>query len=153
MTKPTEAAAAIREVQSLATPRTFSTRPGTHYPPGAVADEQGVNFSIFARNAVAAELRLYQDARSREPFQIIRLTSEEYRTFFFWHVYVEALPPGTYYTWRVAGPGQSLDSATELLDPWARAVSDTRSSRSGFSTSSTTPDLASYVTTRGLNSP
>jgi glycogen operon protein len=121
---PTEAAAGFLESASFAAPRTYSTRPGTHYPPGAAADAEGVNFSIVSRDAVAAELRLYEGARSGEPFQIIRLASAEYRTFLFWHVYVEGLPPGIYYTWRVAGPGQNLDTATELLDPWARAVSD-----------------------------
>jgi isoamylase len=104
----------------------YATRPGTHAPPGASADAGGVNFSIFCRDATVAELRLYERAASVEPFQIVPLTADIHRTFFFWHVYVENLPPGTHYTWRVAGPGQSLDTAPELFDPWARAASDAR---------------------------
>ena len=113
---PSDAAKATRPLRA--------TRAGTHFPPGASADAGGVNFSVFSRDAAAAELRLYERADSKGPFQIIALTPEIHRTFFFWHVYVEDLPPGTYYTWRVSGSGRSLDATTELLDPWARAVSD-----------------------------
>ena len=102
----------------------LATRAGRHLPPGPRPDAHGVNFSLFARHAQAAELRLYESATSREPFQVIALDPEVHRTFFFWHVYVEGLRPGVLYTWRIAGPGESLDGAPELLDPWARAVSD-----------------------------
>jgi glycogen operon protein len=114
---------------SAPTRRTYATRAGKHIPPGAHADADGVNFSIFCRDATAAELRLYEHADSPEPFQVVRLDPEANRTFFFWHVYVEDLPPGTHYTWRVAGPGRSLDTSNELLDPWARATSDARWNR------------------------
>ena len=99
-------------------PRGFSIRAGLHYPPGAVADANGVNFSIASLASVVAELRLYEGPQSTDPFQVIRLGPEEHRTFIFWHVYVEALPAGTCYTWRVAGPGQELDTATELPGLW-----------------------------------
>ena len=89
-----------------------------------------MNFSLFAPDAAAVELRLYEGASSDEPFQAIALSPDAHRTFHFWHVYVEGLAAGTYYTWRVAGPGQALDSAREILDPWARAVSDARWDRS-----------------------
>lgn len=104
----------------------YSIRPGTHVPPGAAHDGDGVNFSIFARDTTEAELRLYQRADSTEPFQVIHLTPDAHRTFSFWHVYVERLPLGTYYTWRVATPSRRLDQAPELLDPWAHATSDAR---------------------------
>lgn len=124
MTATVEAAAPFGEGEASVATRVFATRPGSHYPVGATADARGVNFSIACRHAVAAELRLYADALAGEPFQVVRLAAEEHRTFIFWHVFVEELPPGTCYTWRVAGPEQDLESATELLDPWARATSD-----------------------------
>jgi isoamylase len=102
----------------------YAARAVTHFPPGSNPDAGGVNFSLGSRAAAAAELRLYERADSQEPFQVIALSPDTHRTFFFWHVYVENLPPGTYYTWRVVGAGDSLDTAMELLDPWARAVSD-----------------------------
>ncbi|MFZ2170764.1 MAG: alpha-amylase family glycosyl hydrolase [Methylococcaceae bacterium] len=67
------------------------------------------------------ELRLYEAAESAEPFQVIVLDPDIQRTFFAWHVFVEQLPVGTYYTWRVQRPDGSW---REVLDPWARAVSD-----------------------------
>lgn len=104
----------------------YSIQAGTHLPPGAACDGGGVNFSIFARDATEVELRLYVDADSAAPFQVIPLTPELNRTFSFWHVYVDGLPPGTHYTWRIATAARGLDEAPELLDPWARATSDAR---------------------------
>lgn len=111
---------------SRSAPRTYVTHVGTHFPPGAVADAHGVNFSIVSRNAASAELRLYERADSPEPFQIITLDPATHRTFFFWHVYVEDLEPGVHYTWRIATANRNIDAAMELLDPWAQAVSDAR---------------------------
>jgi glycogen operon protein len=85
---------------------------------------------VFSRHATAVELRLYDRGESIDPFQVIRLDPEKNRTFFFWHVYVEGLRPGVHYTWRVDGPGKTeatgfrFDREKDLLDPWAKAVSD-----------------------------
>lgn len=106
----------------------YQTRPGHRHPAGATVEDEGVNFSIYSRHATGAELLLYEDARSPEPFQIIRLDPEVNHTFFSWHLLVLDLPPGTYYTWRMDGPddpvghGWRYDSRVELVDPWARAV-------------------------------
>ena len=80
--------------QQTSTGQHYLTRAGVHVPPGAVCDATGVNFSIFARNATQAELRLYEHADSPEPFQVIQLSPGIHRTFLFWHVYVEQLPAG-----------------------------------------------------------
>jgi glycogen operon protein len=108
----------------------YTTRPGSRFPPGAAASPDGVNFCIFSRHATRVELLLYAAADSAEPFQVIALSPERNRTFFFWHVFVERLPPGTLYTWRMEGPndtqqsGRAFNPRKELLDPWVRAVSD-----------------------------
>ena len=101
-------------------------RPGRHLPPGATLDAGGVNFSLFARQAAAVELRLYASADSAEPFQVIALDPALNRTFFFWHVYVEGLPAGVAYTWRVAQSAPALASAPELLDPLRGALDELR---------------------------
>lgn len=116
----------------------YSIRAGTHMPPGAAYDGAGVNFSIFARDATGAELRLYESADSAEPFQVIPLTPEFHRTFSFWHVYVDRLPVGTHYTWRIATADRGFDQAPELLDPWARATSDARWNRRAATAQPTT---------------
>ena len=97
--------------------KTYTTRSGTQFPPGASPTAEGVNFSVFSRGATRVELLLYDAANSAEPLQIIVLDPDANRSFFFWHVFVEGLPAGTHYTWRV-------DGEKELLDPWARAVTD-----------------------------
>jgi len=107
----------------------YSTRAGVRYPHGIKTDDDGVNFSIFSRHATCVELLLFSVADSPAPFQIIQLDPEENRTFFAWHVYVEELPVGTWYAWRIDGPGDTrtsghhFDPDKVLLDPWARAVS------------------------------
>jgi len=106
----------------------YHTNQGRRYPPGATVRRDGVNFSVFSRHATGAELLLYEDCRSKRPFQIIRLDPGLHRTFLIWHVLVENLPAGTHYTWRLDGPhdmegsGIHFDPRNELLDPWAHAV-------------------------------
>jgi len=106
----------------------YETRPGCRHPAGATLADEGVNFSVYSRHATGAELLLYENARSLEPFQVIRLDPEINHTFFSWHVLVVSLPPGTHYTWRMDGPndpqgqGWRFDPQVELVDPWAQAV-------------------------------
>ncbi|QIK38154.1 glycogen debranching protein GlgX [Caldichromatium japonicum] len=106
----------------------YPVLPGRRYPPGATVEDRGVNFSIYSRYATGAALLLYADVQSPAPFQVIRLDPRINRTFSFWHVLVEDLPPGTHYTWCLEGPddphghGWRFDPRAELLDPWARAV-------------------------------
>lgn len=108
----------------------YALRPGSRFPSGASAAADGVNFSIFSRHASRVELLLYAAADSAAPFQTIVLDPEVNRSFFFWHVFVVGLPTGTHYTWRMDGPsdttatGRRFYPDRELLDPWARAVSD-----------------------------
>ena len=106
----------------------YQTHPGRRHPAGATVEKEGVNFSVYSRHATGAELLLYENAHSREPFQLIRLDPEVNHTFFSWHVLVVGLPSGTHYTWRLDGPndpcgrGWCFDHQVELVDPWGRAV-------------------------------
>ena len=108
----------------------YKSSNGSYFPTGATVSDAGVNFSVFSRHASGAELLLYEAAGSPEPFQIISLNPKTNRSFFFWHVFVEALPAGTHYTWRMFGPndtastGRRFNAKKELIDPWATAVTD-----------------------------
>ena len=110
----------------------YSTRPGKRYPHGATLEADGVNFSIFSRHATRVELLLFPSVDSPEPCQIIMLDPEVNRTFYIWHVFVEGLPVGTAYAWRMDGPGDTqhsglrFDAQKVLLDPGAKAVYDGR---------------------------
>jgi glycogen operon protein len=108
----------------------YTTRPGSRFPIGATVVPDGINFCIFGQHATRVELLLYAAADSAEPFQVITLAPEENRTFLFWHVLVQQLPAYTFYTWRAYGPsdtektGRLFNPRKELVDPYARAVSD-----------------------------
>ncbi|MGZ4959056.1 MAG: glycogen debranching protein GlgX [Methylomonas sp.] len=110
--------------------RQYNVRSGSPYPYGAKASEGGVNFAISSRHATHVELLLFASADCLDPFQIIPLVKEKNHTFFSWHVFVEELPVGAWYGWRIDGPslsreaGLRFDREKLLLDPWARAVSD-----------------------------
>lgn len=110
----------------------YKTMPGNPYPSGTKFRPNGVNFSIFCRLANKVELLLYTTDQSDDPFQIIELNKEEHQTFFSWHVFVVALPAGTWYAWRIKEVAQlpdqviDIDQQKLLLDPWAKAVSDVR---------------------------
>ena len=113
----------------------YQLKPGNPYPSGSRAKNKGVNFSIFSRYATHVELLLFNTSDCIEPFQTIVLREDINRTFFSWHVYVTALPVGTWYAWRMDGPtqireaGLHFDKDKLLIDPWVRAVSHKRWSR------------------------
>jgi len=109
----------------------YEVSPGSPYPIGVRFKLNDVNFSIFSRHATAVELLLFSSSTHQEPFQVIPLTAAINKTFYSWHVLVHDLPAGTWYTWRMDGPcntsesGLCFDREKHLLDPWARAISDT----------------------------
>ncbi len=109
----------------------YSVTIGHRYPAGATAGEDGTNFCIFSRHATAVQLLLYEKPDSRNPFQVIDLDPVVNSNFFFWHVFVEGMngQEKISYTWKVDGPkdgdpGYRFDPSVELLDPWAKAVTD-----------------------------
>jgi isoamylase len=125
----------IRDLMNKQAATSYSIKPGSRYPAGATPVPEGINFSIYSRHASRVELLLFESARSVEPFQVIYLDPRLHRTFFFWQVLVVDLPVGTYYAWRIGGPddlhqsGFRFDREKVLLDPYARAVTDTLWSR------------------------
>jgi len=109
----------------------FVVAPGTRLPMGATVTQGGVNFSIFSPHATRVELVLYRAAADAEPSFKVVLDPARNKTFAFWHVLIGNAEPGIYYTWRVDGPhapdrGLLFDARRELLDPWAKSVSDAR---------------------------
>ena len=109
----------------------YRTRPGSRFPLGASVTADGVNFSLFSPHASRVELLLYEAADSLRAFQVIVLDPATNRTHLVWHVFVAGLAGGVHYTWRVDGPsdtamsGQRFNPRKELVDPRARAVTDT----------------------------
>src|SRR5687767_3011509 len=82
----------------------YATRPGSRFPTGATPSDSGVNFCVYGRHATKVDLLLFEGPDAPEPFQVFALAREANRTFHFWHVFVEGLPAGTGYAWRMDGP-------------------------------------------------
>ena len=101
--------------------------PGKPFPLGATPGPEGVNFSVWSRDATAVDLLLFDDADSRRPARVIELQTRVHRTYHYWHVLVPGLGPGQLYGWRARGPyepgaGLRFDGEKLLLDPYARAI-------------------------------
>ena len=100
---------------------------GTSAPIGAAIRPDGVNFSVFARNAVRVELLLFDGRHAAYPERIVPLHDEVHRTFHYWHAFVPELRPGQVYAYRAHGPmdparGLRFDGEKLLLDPYGLAV-------------------------------
>ena len=108
----------------------YPTGPGSRFPFGVTSDGEKTNFSIGAPHSTGAELLLFENAESREPFQVVVLDPAVNRTYTFWHVCVYGLPSVVFYAWRIDGPpgdrttGFRFDRQKVLSNPRACAVSD-----------------------------
>jgi len=104
-----------------------NTLPGKPYPLGATVTREGVNFSVFSRNAVAVDLLFFDHFEAGHPERIIHLDPICNRTFYYWHVLVPGIQAGQLYGYRAYGPydpgrGLRFDSQKLLLDPYTRSV-------------------------------
>jgi isoamylase len=100
---------------------------GTSAPLGATLTPEGVNFSLYARDATAVELCLFEDADAVEPTVVHRLEAERHHTAHYWHIHLSGLQEGQLYAYRVTGPrepapGQRFDPSLALLDPYGLAL-------------------------------
>jgi glycogen operon protein len=110
-------------------PSKLAVRAGSRQPLGATLHGDGVNFAVFSPRAKQVWLRLYRASTDLEPHAEIELDAAVNRTYGFWHVFVAGARAGWLYTWRADGPdepaaGLRFDARRELLDPWAKLVSD-----------------------------
>ncbi len=105
----------------------YNAFPGKPYPLGANWDGAGVNFALFADNATAVELCLFDDNDDAREVARIKLTE---RTHHVWHAYIEGVGPGQLYGYRVHGPyepgnGHRFNPNKLLIDPYAKAIAGT----------------------------
>jgi len=100
---------------------------GESAPLGATVYPDGVNFSVFSRNADRIELLLFDDESAAKPAKVIPLDANRNRTYHYWHCFVPNLKPGQIYAYRAEGPfaperGLRFDGKKVLLDPYGLAV-------------------------------
>jgi isoamylase len=106
---------------------TVLTEQGTSSPLGATPSRDGVNFSVFSRQATGVELLLFDRADDARAARVIRIDPAANRTYHYWHVFVPGLTAGQIYGYRVEGPfepasGMRFDPTKVLLDPYGRGV-------------------------------
>jgi isoamylase len=106
---------------------TTADQTGQSFPLGATVLGDGVNFSVFSRQANRVDLLLFDDAASALPARVIELDARTHRTYQYWHVFVPGIGPGQVYAYRAIGPfdparGLRFDASKVLLDPYGRAV-------------------------------
>lgn len=105
---------------------TFPGR-GESSPLGATIHPDGVNFSVFSRDAIGVELLLFDGADDAKPSLTLTLDPDVNRTYHYWHVFIPDIRAGQLYGYRVTGPGGNrrghrFDHEKLLLDPYGRAV-------------------------------
>jgi len=102
-------------------------RESSSFPLGATVTPEGVNFSVFSKNATAVDLLFFDSAEDSRPARAIRIDPSTNRTYHYWHVFVPGVQAGQIYGYRVEGPldsgsGMRFDPAKVLLDPYCRGV-------------------------------
>ena len=100
---------------------------GRSFPLGAAVFPEGVNFSVFSRQASRVELLLFNDVASPYPARVIELDARRHRTYHYWHAFVPGIGPGQVYAFRASGPflpehGLRFNPDKVLLDPYGRTV-------------------------------
>lgn len=105
----------------------YFTSPGTPIPYGVSFLQDGINFTLFSRNAESVSLLLFKDVADEFPFQCIQLDPEHHRTGNIWHVCVHGARSGLVYCFQVGGPedrtmGHRFQKDNFLLDPYATAI-------------------------------
>lgn len=96
---------------------------------GSVLVDDGVNFSVYSKDATRVTLCLFELADSKQPFECIDLDPVENRTGDVWHVFVQGLKAGSLYLYRVDGPyeptkGLRFNYNKYLVDPYAKAFTE-----------------------------
>ncbi|WP_232800922.1 glycogen debranching protein GlgX [Motilimonas sp. E26] len=106
----------------------FSTAAGWSEKLGVTLTAEGANFCVYARLAYEVELLLFDHEDDAEASHIFRLSSEDNRTAYYWHIFISGIKPGQLYAYRVHGPyrpfeGTSFDKQKVLIDPYGILVS------------------------------
>ena len=101
---------------------------GKAAPLGAKLSSDGVNFSIFSRNAKEIVLHLFENIEDSEPIISYKLDPQVNKTGDVWHVFVSGLKSWAFYLYTADGEfspsaGFLFDENNYLLDPYARLIS------------------------------
>ena len=95
-------------------------------PFGATLTADGVNFSIYSRDASAVYLCLFENDLAQKPCSVIPLDPVKNKTGDIWHIFISGAGEGTLYLYKVNGPyeptkGLRFNPNKYLFDPYAKA--------------------------------
>jgi len=112
---------------SLSVSGRTDVRVGVPLPLGTSESEGGVNFALFSRHASRVQLELFDHPEDAKAAKVIDLDPARNRTGDVWHVWIEGIPPGQLYAYRVDGPyqpreGHRFNFNKLLIDPFALAI-------------------------------
>lgn len=105
----------------------FNTGIGHPLPLGSTRRPEGINFSLFSRNAQGVSLVLFESGKEA-PCAEIAFDPAVNRTGDVWHIMIHDLDPDLRYGYRLQGPfdpkgaGHRFDPKRILLDPYAKAL-------------------------------
>ncbi|MCL2276626.1 MAG: glycogen debranching protein GlgX [Treponema sp.] len=123
---------------------------GKAMPLGASLTREGVNFSVFSKNAAVITLIIFESAEANSPWIEIPLDKRKHKTGNMWHCFIRGLDAGACYLYRADGAffpekGQRFNRNKTLLDPYAKAITDVSnwdySKCSGYDTNKSGSDL------------
>jgi glycogen operon protein len=100
---------------------------GKSFPLGATPFSEGVNFSVFSKNATSIDLLLFDAVDDPQPARIVSFDRRQNRTFHYWHAFLPGIKPGQIYAYRAHGTytpsrGLRFDADKILLDPYGKGV-------------------------------
>ena len=106
---------------------TAASNTGRSFPLGATVLGDGVNFSMYSRQASRVDLLLFDDADGTHPARVIEFDARAHRTYHYWHGFVPGIGAGQAYAYCADGPfdperGLRFDPTKALLDPYGLAV-------------------------------
>ncbi len=102
---------------------------GFALPLGSTLLNNGINFSIFSRNATSVTLNIFKNPIDIEPSEKYTLDPVENKTGDIWHIFLPGKSSGTLYLYTMDGPwqpenGHLFNRHNYLLDPYAKALTD-----------------------------
>ncbi|MCM1225661.1 MAG: hypothetical protein NC548_65585, partial [Lachnospiraceae bacterium] len=109
--------------------KTFTVLKGKPLSQGAVITSDGVNFSIFSKDATKVAICFFENAGDGVPCATVELDPVQNKTGDIWHALIPEARAGTLYLYRIDGPyapekGLRFDFGRYLLDPFAKCFSE-----------------------------
>ena len=102
------------------------TKAGIPLPLGATITPNGVNFSIYSKDASSVSLCLFESDMAQQPYTVITFDPSKNRTGDIWHIELCGAKAGTLYLYKVDGPyepthGLRFNKNKYLFDPYSKA--------------------------------